>query len=279
MEQGQTQMGGILGVKVGNGAVRLTSGETEGAVHVGEEDIPFLFATLDTDAFDVILGNNFVEANPHIQYLSLQAPHHSLVRGHGQLVEGPLHDDTTPKPSVQIIQGLSLNQGTDMKLEGMVALHAQLAWTDNYKLSTEMKRKGFAELCLEGDPTGVDFIELFAWKQNADSQFYCNRKDNSAFWYHWGWLQRWMQLYANPRFSQLLRVLVKVAIDRAGLVLVVPERKKWESKGTKWKVLLERLTVSKIILPDLPMYSQEGSEKNLPKPSWRTCLYLLDGDT
>ena len=142
-----------------------------------------------------------------------------------------------------------------------------------------MKRQGFADLTLEGDPTGLDFIELFASKQNEESQFYCNCKDNSAFWYHWRWLQRWKQLYANPRFSQLLRVLVKVAIDRAGLVLVVPEGKKWESKGAKWKEVLERRTISKSILPDLPMYSQDGSEEILPKPSWRSCLYLLDGDT
>ena len=82
VEQGQTQMGEIFGVKVGNGAVQLTSGETKGVVHVGEEDIPFSFATFDTDAFDVILGNNFFEANPHIKYLSLQAPHHLLVQRH-----------------------------------------------------------------------------------------------------------------------------------------------------------------------------------------------------
>ena len=279
MVQGQTQMGEIFGVKVGNGEVQLTSGETEGVVHVGEVDIPFWVATFETDALNVILWNNFFEARPHIKYLSLQAPHHLLVRRHRQLAEVPLNEDTTPKPSVQIIRGLSLNLGADMNLEGMVALHAQLARTENYKLSTEMKRKGFADLSLEGDPTASDFIELFASKQNADSQFYCNGKDNSAFWYHRGWLQRWKRLDTNPRFSQRLRVVVKVARDRAGLVLVLPEGKKWESKGTKWKELLERLTVSKIILPDLPMYSQDGSEEIFPKPCWRTCLYLLDGDT
>ena len=279
MEQGQTQIDEIFGVKVGKGAVQLTSGETEGVVHEGKEDIPFSHATFDTDAFDVILGNDFFEANPHVKYLSLQAPDHLLVRRHGQLVEVLLNEDTTPKPSMQIIQGLLLNLGADMKLEGMVALQAQLARTENYKLSTEMKRQGFADLSLEGDPTGSDFIGLFAPEQNADSQFYCNCKDNSAFWYHCGWVQRWKQLYANPRFSQLLRVLVKVAIDRARLVLVVPEGKEWEITGTKWKKLLKRLTISKIILPDLPMYSQDGSEEILPKPSWRTCLYLLDGDT
>ena len=279
MEQGQTQMGEIFGVQVGNGAVQLTSGETEGVVHVGDEDIPFSFATFDTDAFHVILGNDFFEANPHMKYLSLQAPHHLLVRRHGHLVEVPLNEDTTPKPSVQIIQGLWVNLGADMKPEGMVALHAQLAGTEKYKLSTEIKRKGFADLSLEGDPTGSDFIELFASQQNADSQFYCNRKDNSAFWYHWGWLQRWKQLHANPRFSHLLRVLVKVAIDRAHLVLVVPEGKKWKSIVRECKELLERLTIWKIILQDLPMYSQDGSEEVLPKPSWRTCLYRLDGNT
>ena len=97
VEQGQTQMGGIFGVKVGNGAVQLTSGETEGVVHVGEEDIPFSFATFDTDVFDVILGNDFFEAHPHIKYLSLQAPHHLLVQRHGQLVEVPLNEDPTGK--------------------------------------------------------------------------------------------------------------------------------------------------------------------------------------
>ena len=70
-----------------------------------------------------------------------------------------------------------------------------------------------------------------------------------------------------------------MAIDRARLVLVVPEGNKWEGKGAKWKELLEILTISKIILPDLPMYSQDESEEILPKPSWRTCSYLLDGDT
>ena len=149
MEQGHTQMVEVFRVKVGNGAVQLTNGGTEGVVHMEEEDIPFSFATFDTDAFDVILGNNFFEANPHIKYLSLQAPHHLLVRRHGQLVEVPLSEDTTPKPSVQIIQGLSLNLGADMKLEGMLALHAQLARTENYKRWTDMKGQGLADLSLE----------------------------------------------------------------------------------------------------------------------------------
>ena len=171
MEQGQTQMGEIFGVKVGNGAVLWTSGETQRVVHVGEEEIPFSFATFDTDAFDVIVGNNFFEANPHIKYLSLQAPQDLLVRRHGQLMEVPLNEESTPRPSVQIIKVLSLNLGAYMKLEGMVALHAQLARTENYKLSTEMKRQGFADLSLERDLTGLDFIELFASKQNADPQY------------------------------------------------------------------------------------------------------------
>ena len=194
-------MGGSIGFKVGNGAVQLTSGETDGVVHGGEEDIPFWFTTFVTVAFDVSLGNNFFEANLDIKYLSLQAPHQLLVQRHGHLVEVPLYEVTKQKPSVPIMQGLSLNLHAAMKLKGMVALHGQLARTGNYKLSMEMKRRGFADSSLEGDPTALDFIELFASKQKTDSQCYCSRKDNSAFWYHWGWLQSWKQLYANPRCS------------------------------------------------------------------------------
>ena len=36
-----------------------------------------------------------------------------------------MNEDTKHKPSVQVIQGLSLNLGAYMKLKGMVALHAQ----------------------------------------------------------------------------------------------------------------------------------------------------------
>ena len=111
VEQGQTQVDEIFGVKVGKGAVQLTGGETEGVVHVGGKDIPFSFATFDTDAFDVILGNDMFEANPHIKYLSLQVPRHLLLWRHGQLVEVSLNQDTTRKPSVQIIQGLRLHLG------------------------------------------------------------------------------------------------------------------------------------------------------------------------
>ena len=193
VQQRQTQMGEAFGVKAGSGAVQLTSGETEGGVHVGKEELPFSFATFNTDAFDVILGNDFFQVNPHIKYLSLQAPDHLLVRRQGQLVEVPLNEDTKRKPPVQIIQGLSPNLGADVKLEGVVALHTQLARTGNYKRLTDTKRKGIADLSLEG--------ELRTSKQNTDSHFYCNRKDNSAFWYHWGWLLRWKQLYANPMFS------------------------------------------------------------------------------
>ena len=92
-----------------------------------------------------------------------------------------------------------------MKLEGMVALHAQLARTENYKLLTEMKRQGFAGLSLEGDRTGSDFIELFASKWNADSQFYYNCKGNSASWYHWSPATKVEAAVHNPKVLPTLK--------------------------------------------------------------------------
>ena len=101
-------MSAILSVKAGNGAVQLTSRETEGVVYVGQEDILFSFTTFDIYAFDPFFENDFFEANPHIKYLSLQWPRHLLVQRHGHLVEVQLNEDTKQKHSVQVIQGLSL---------------------------------------------------------------------------------------------------------------------------------------------------------------------------
>ena len=122
-------------------------------------------------------GNDFFEANRPIKYLFVQAAHHLLVGRHRHLVDDPLNEDTKQKRCAEIIQGLSLSPGADMKLEANVAVYGQLARIENSKLSTVMKRNGFANLSVEGDPTGLYFIELYASKQNADGQFYCNRKD------------------------------------------------------------------------------------------------------
>ena len=84
-------------------------------------------------------------------------------------------------------------------------------------------------------------------------------------------------LYANPCFSKILHTLVKVYLHQATVALVIPEGKKWEEKETLWGPLLKTLTVTKLLLPDAPLYRLNPKEEVLPKPRWRTAMYLVSG--
>ena len=72
-------------------------------------------------------------------------------------------------------------------------------------------------------------------------------------------------LYANPPFSKILHTLVKVYVDQATVALVIPEGKKWEEKKKLWGPILERLTVTRLLLPDVPLYRPNPKEEVLPK--------------
>ena len=75
-------------------------------------------------------------------------------------------------------------------------------------------------------------------------------------------------LYANPSFSKILHTLVKVYMDQPTVALVIPEGKKWEEKEKLWGPLLETLTVTRLLLPDAPLYRLNPKEEVLRKPRW-----------
>ena len=84
-------------------------------------------------------------------------------------------------------------------------------------------------------------------------------------------------LYPNPPFSNILRTLVNVHVHQATVALVIPEGKKWEEKERLWGPILEKLTVTKLLLPDVPLYQLNPKEEVLPKPCWLTAMYLVSG--
>ena len=66
-------------------------------------------------------------------------------------------------------------------------------------------------------------------------------------------------------------------MDQATVALVIPEGKKWEEKEKLWGSILERLTVTTLFLRDIPLYRLNPKEEVLPKPRWRTAMYLVPG--
>ena len=66
-------------------------------------------------------------------------------------------------------------------------------------------------------------------------------------------------------------------MDQSTVTFVIPEGKNWEEKEKLSGPLLERLTVPKLLLPDVPLYRLKPKEEVLPKPRWRTAMYLVSG--
>ena len=97
-------------------------------------------------------------------------------------------------------------------------------------------------------------MKHFEFKENADAEYFCTPNTKETSWYDWGKLGAWKMLYANPPFSKILHTSVKVYIDQATVALVIPEGKKWEEKEKLWGLSLEKLTVTKLLLPDVPLY-------------------------
>ena len=82
--------------------------------------------------------------------------------------------------------------------------------------------------------------------------------------------------YGNPIFSELGRVLTKVAPERSRMVLCSAD---WGAHGGNeyWRTLLDKLTLTYIQLPDDPIYVPLGRKTPIGKPGWGSMLSVVDG--
>ena len=67
-------------------------------------------------------------------------------------------------------------------------------------------------------------VELFASKEQHMMQLYCSRYPNNAYRIYWRSMGLW---YANSPFSQLAKVLTKIALKGARVVLCTPVCEGW----------------------------------------------------
>ena len=131
--------------------------------------------------------------------------------------------------------------------------------TEKYQLVRPVLKNGLA--ALQVDLNGVQ-VELFARKQQHTMQLYCSRYLNNAYRFYW----RLMGLcYANPPFSELSKVLSKITLKEARVVLCTPDRGTTQ-EHTYWRRLLDRMTVGRTDLPDGPIYVPEDSGETMPAP-------------
>ena len=218
-------------------------------VCLGDEEVTQHCKVLDTDAFDIVIGTDFLRFNPQVKLLSLQRPY-------------ALHCDCgSGLYSVHL-------ELSGLKESGLRYVNRSYR-TENYQLVRPVLENGLATLQLHLNEIQV---ELFASKEQHLMQLYCSRNLNNAYCFYW----KLMALcYANPPFSQLAKVITEIALEGARVVLCTP------GLGTTgehayWRRLLDRMTVGRTELRNDPIYVPEESQETMPAPEWGSFLSIVD---
>ena len=240
-----------VAMRVGDGRTIHTFGGDDVTICLGDETVTQNCRVLDTDAFDIVIGTDFLRRNPEVKMLSLQRPYSLHCNFGSGLFSVPL------ELSGQKESGLRYASKTNYR-------------TENYQFALHVLENGLAALQVNLDEIQV---ELFASRQQHIMQLYCSKHLNNAFRLFW----KAMGLaYANPPISLLAKILTKIANEEGRVVMCTPD---WGCSGghAYWRRMLDRMTVGRVQLPDGPIYEPEDSDTAMQAPEWARFLSIVDG--
>ena len=175
-----------VAIRVGDGRTIHSLGGVDVTICLGDETVTQHCRVLDTDAFDIVTGTDFLRRNPQVKMPSLQRPY-------------SLHCDFG---SGLFSVSLELS---GRKESGLRYASKTNYGTQNYQLARHVLENGLAALQVNLDEIQV---ELFASQQQHIMQLYCSKQLNNAFRFFW---KAMVLAYANPPFSLLAKVLTKIA--------------------------------------------------------------------
>ena len=137
-------------------------GGVDVTVCLGDEQVTQHCKVLDTNAFDTVIGTDFLRRNPQAKLLSLQRPY-------------ALHCDFG---SGLFFVPLELS---GRKVSGLRYVHRSYR-TENYQLVRPVLENGVAALQVDLNEVQV---ELLASKEQHMMQLYCARYLNNAYRFYW----------------------------------------------------------------------------------------------
>ena len=244
-------------IQMGDGHVVHSCRDCEVEVPMGSRTIAHWFYVMGAEAFDFVLGTDFLVQHSQIPSLTLQAPY-LLYVGHGSGRESvPLEQLEHTSSYLRV----SKEEPSNM----MVA-----SKTEDYQLLEEDLVQGLKELGYSREDLRV---ELFASDKQHVLDLYCSKGKNCSYKLYW---PSFGMAYGNPRFSELGKVLTKVALERSRMVLCSADRGA-HGGNEYWRNLLDRLTISSVRLPDEAIYVPLGRKTPIRKPGWGSMLSVVDG--
>ena len=192
-----------VAMRVGDGRTIHSFGGLDVTICLGDETVTQHCRVVDTDAFDIVIGTDFLRRNPKVKRLSLQRPY-------------SLHCDFDSGLFSVPLEVLGRNES------GLRYASKTNYRTENYKLARHALENELAALQVNLDEIQV---ELFASQKQHIMQLYCSKHLNNAFRFLW----KAMGLaYANPPFSLLAKVLTKIAYEGGRFVMCTPD---WGCSG------------------------------------------------
>ena len=229
-------------IRMGDGHLVHSCGDCKVGIPMGSRTIAHPFYVIDTEAFDFVLG---------IQSLTLQAPY-LLHVDHGEGRESvPLEQSEHTSSYLRVSREEPSNMMAASK-------------TEDYQLFGEVLDQGLKELGYFREDLSVEF---FASERQHVLDLYCSREKNCSYKFYW---PSFRMAYGNPRFSELGKVLTKVALEPSRMVLCSPN---WGAHGANeyWRTLLDRLTISSVRLPDEAIYVPLGVRRLLGNLNGGVC--------
>ena len=152
-----------VAIRVGMGVPSIPWGGVNVNICLRDETVTQHCRVLDTDAFDIVIGTDFLRTNPQVKMLSLQRPYSLHCDFGSGLLPVPL------ELSGRKESGLRYASKTKYR-------------TENYQLARHVLENGLAALQVNLDEIQV---ELFASQQQHTMQLYCSKDLNSAFRFFW----------------------------------------------------------------------------------------------
>ena len=244
-------------IRMGDGHVVHSCGDCGVDVPMGSRSIAHHFYVMDTEAFNFVLGTGFFIEHSQIQSLTLQAPY-VLQVDHGDRGESVLLEQSERTSGyVKVCK----KQPSTM----MVA-----SKTEDYQLVGDVLYQGLKKLGYSREDLNVEF---FASDKQHVLDLYCSKGQNCCYKVHW---PSFGMAYGNPRFSELAKVLTKVALERSRMVPCSPDLGA-HGRNEYRRTLLEKLMLTSIQLPHDAIYLHLGCKTPIRKRGWGSMLSVVDG--
>ena len=191
-------------IRMGDGHVVHSSGDYEVDLPMGSRSIAHGFYVIDTEALDFVLGTDLFVEHSQILSLKLQAPY-VLQVDHGDRGESvPLEQSEHTSSYVRVCK----EEPSTMMVTSK---------TEDYQLLGDVLDQGLKELRYSREDLNP---ELFASYKQHVLDLYCGKRKNCCYKLY---RPSFRIAYGNLRFSELGKVLTRVALRRSRMVLCSPD--------------------------------------------------------